>query len=83
MCGWNRSGGTICTVQARAVLELPDQFHRKLNLTGSGLSRGKKSGALNALSFLIEDRKVVSWRRKIRAVEDVEDLRSELGVETF
>jgi hypothetical protein len=69
--------------QACAVLELPDQFKRKLNLTGSGLSRGKKSRALNALSFLIENRKVVGWRGKIRAVENIEDLRSELGVEVF
>ena len=62
------------------VLELPDHFERKLNLTGRGLSGGKKSGALNALPFLIEDRKIVGWRRKIRAVENIEDLRSELSV---
>src|ERR1700674_3549988 len=67
-------------VQTCAVLELPDQFERKLDLTGRGLSGGKKSGALNALSFLIEDREVVGWRGKIRAVENIEDLRPELGV---
>ena len=70
-------------VQTCAVLELPDQFQRKLNLPGCGLSGGKKSGALNALSCLIEDREVVGWRGKIRAVENIEDLRSELGVEIF
>ena len=70
-------------VQTCAVLELPNQFQCKLNLTGSGLSGGKKSGALNALPSLIEARKVVGWRRKIRAVENIEDLRSELGVEIF
>jgi len=49
-------------------LMLPDQFERKLNLAGCGLGGGEKSRALNTLSALIEDLKVVGWRGKIRAV---------------
>ena len=66
-----------------AIQELPDQFQRKLNLAGRGLCGGEKSRALNTLSTLIEDLKVVGWRGKIRAVEDIENLRSELGVKVL
>ena len=51
-----------------ATPELPDQFEGKLNLAGRGLCGGEKSRALNTLSTLIEDLKVVGWRGKIRAV---------------
>jgi len=51
-----------------ATWELPDQFERKLNLAGCGLCGGEKSCALNTLSTLIEDLKVVGWRGKIRSV---------------
>src|ERR1700682_5673854 len=62
---------------------LPNKLQGELNLSGRSLCRGEKARALNALPLLIEDRKVVGWRGKIRAVEDVEKLRAELGVEIF
>src|ERR1700716_1702915 len=60
--------GTQDCAEIFATPELPDQFERKLNLAGRGLCGGEKSRALNTLSTLIEDLKVVGWRGKIRAV---------------
>ena len=60
---------------------LPNKLQGELNLSGRSLCRGEKARALNALPLLIEDRKVVGWRGKIRAVEDVEKLRAELHVQ--
>jgi hypothetical protein len=66
-----------------AIQELPDQLQRELNLAGRGLCGVDESRALNSLAILIEDLKVVGWRGKIRAVENIEDLGSELSVKVF
>ena len=62
---------------------LPDQFKGKLNLAGRRLRRGEEPSALNRLPILIENSKVVGWRGKIRAIEYIEKLSSELRVEVF
>jgi hypothetical protein len=71
------------TADATGISKLPDQLERELNLAGRCLRGGEKSRALNALPILIEDRKVVGGRGKIRTVENIEKLRSELGVKAF
>lgn len=73
----------VATSDRMPGLRLPDQFQRELNLAGGRLRGIDEAGAWDALPGLIEHRQVVGGRGKIRAVQNVENLGAELGVETF
>jgi hypothetical protein len=51
---------------------LPDQFQRKLNLARGGLCGRDEPRTGNGVPALVENRKVVGRRGKIRAVENVD-----------
>ena len=54
-----------------------------MNLARRGLCGIDQAAALNGVAVLIEDGEVIGWRSKIRAIKNVENLGSELRVESF
>src|SRR6266851_8314448 len=62
---------------------LPDQFECELNLAGRGLSGSQESRTLSTLTGFIKSSEVVRGRSEIGAVENIENFRPELGIETL
>src|SRR5882762_4862081 len=68
--------------------KLPDHFKSELYLSGTGRGGGDLSAIASELRsqrspIAIEDGKILGRRRKVSAVQDIEDLDTELSIEGF
>src|ERR1700674_5505206 len=61
----------------------PDQFERKLNLARRRLCRCDEARARDGLPALVKRLKIVGGRSKVRTVQYIEKLSSELNVEAL
>ena len=67
---------------------LPDHLQAKLNLARACSSRSEHARVLQRITIRVKDRVIVAigqeiGRRKVRVVQDIEELRTELNIEIF